>query len=84
MASKSDETAPVATPDGQSVGNPESQPAPGEGADPVEAALAVALERASLVGQWTVVEVLARELEARRKARSGVVDMAQARAKRRE
>ena len=41
--------------------------------DPVELALATALERASAAGQWTAVEVLARELESRRKARSGVV-----------
>ena len=32
--------------------------------DPVEAALATAIERASAAGQWTAVEVLARELEA--------------------
>jgi hypothetical protein len=37
-------------------------------ADPIEAAPAVALERASLAGQWSAVEILARELEARRKA----------------
>jgi hypothetical protein len=41
--------------------------------DPVELALATALERASAAGQWTTVEVLAREIEARRKARTGVV-----------
>ena len=43
--------------------------------DPVELALATALERASAAGQWTAVEVLARELEARRKARAGVVQL---------
>jgi hypothetical protein len=72
---KSDEIAPVETPHGQSVGNEL------ELADPVEAALAVALTAASAAGQWTAVEVLARELEARRKARAGVVDLEQARAK---
>jgi hypothetical protein len=40
--------------------------------DPVELALATALERASAAGQWTAVEVLARELEGRRRARDGV------------
>jgi hypothetical protein len=39
--------------------------------DAVEAALATALERASGAGQWTAVEALARELEARRKVRAG-------------
>jgi hypothetical protein len=43
--------------------------------DPVELALATALERASAAGQWTAVEVLAREIEARRKARAGVVQI---------
>ena len=50
--------------------------------DPVELALATALERASAAGQWTAVEVLARELEARRKARSEVVDLDAARRER--
>jgi hypothetical protein len=43
--------------------------------DPVDLALATALERASAAGQWTAVEVLARELESRRKARAGVVQL---------
>ncbi|MCR4340112.1 MAG: tyrosine-type recombinase/integrase [Gemmatimonadaceae bacterium] len=38
--------------------------------DAVEEALAEALRGASAAGQWQVVELLARELEARRKARS--------------
>jgi hypothetical protein len=38
--------------------------------DPVELALATALERASAAGQWTAVELLARELQARRRARA--------------
>lgn len=37
-------------------------------ADPVEVALATALERASVAGEWAVVGQLARELEARRKS----------------
>lgn len=51
-------------------------------ADPVELAIAAALERASAAGQWTAVEVLARELEARRKARAGVVQLDTERRKR--
>lgn len=51
--------------------------------DVVEAALATALERASAAGQWTAVEVLARELEARRRARGETVDLAAERARRR-
>jgi integrase len=43
--------------------------------DPVEAALAEALRRASDASQWSAVEVLSRELTARREARSGVVDL---------
>jgi hypothetical protein len=66
---------PVAS-NGQSVGNEL------EVADPVEAALAVALEGAARAAQWTTVEILTRELEARRRARAGVVDLAQERAKR--
>ena len=50
--------------------------------DPVELALATALERASAAGQWTAVEVLARELESRRKARAGVVQLDSERRKR--
>jgi hypothetical protein len=50
--------------------------------DPVELALANALERASAAGQWPSVEVLARELEARRKARAGVVQLDTTRRKR--
>jgi hypothetical protein len=50
--------------------------------DPVEAALADALTKAAAAGAWEVVGQLARELEARRKARSGVVELATERAKR--
>lgn len=51
-------------------------------ADPVEVAIATALERASAAGQWAAVEVLARDLEARRKARNAVVDLAVERSRR--
>lgn len=40
--------------------------------DPVEEALATALERASAAGEWGVVQTLAAELDARRKARLSV------------
>ena len=45
-------------------------------ADAVEAALAAALQAATVAGKWDVVAQLARELEARRTARGGVVDLA--------
>jgi hypothetical protein len=38
--------------------------------DPVEAALSDALKLAASAGQWTTVEVLSRELAARRLART--------------
>ena len=44
----------------------------GETVDPVEGALSTALAAAASAGQWTVVETLARELEARRTARAAV------------
>ena len=50
--------------------------------DAVEAALAEALRRASEAGQWDVVATLARELQARREARAGVVDLEAARKRR--
>jgi hypothetical protein len=52
--------------------------------DVIERALADALTRASVAGEWMVVAQLARELEARRLARTApeVVDLAKARAKR--
>jgi hypothetical protein len=43
----------------------------GSTTEPVEAALGEALARASAAGEWSVVTTLARELEARRMARSG-------------
>jgi hypothetical protein len=74
--SESHETARNDHMPGQWLGN---QPAP----DPVEAALAVALTAASAAGQWETVAQLARELEARRRARSGTVDLTLERTKRR-
>ena len=50
--------------------------------DPVEVALAEALKRAAEAGQWDVVATLARELQARREARAGVVDLEAARKRR--
>jgi len=47
--------------------------------DPVEEALADALRGATAAGQWDTVAQLARELQARREARAGVVDLAAAR-----
>lgn len=43
--------------------------------DPVELALSDALTRASVAGQWEVVSQLARELEARRRAREGATNV---------
>lgn len=54
---------PSSSPSGQSRGNERPD------RDPVEAALAAALERASVVGEWAVVAELARQLEARRRER---------------
>jgi hypothetical protein len=48
----------------------------------VEVALADALTKAAAAGQWTTVEVLSRELEARRKARANVVELDAARRRR--
>ncbi len=59
-----------------------ARPAPVE-EDAVESALAKALEGATAVGRWDVVSQLARELEARRLATSGAIDLAGERAKRR-
>jgi len=41
-----------------------------EPTDPVDVALATALDRASAAGEWSAVALLARELEARRTSRS--------------
>ncbi|MEB2314100.1 MAG: hypothetical protein OZ921_15280 [Sorangiineae bacterium] len=49
--------------------------------DAVEAALAEALHAATAAGRWDVVRQLAGELEARRRARAGIVSLAERRAK---
>mgnify|MGYP007009299188 CR=1 FL=1 len=43
--------------------------------DAVETALAEALGKATAAGEWSVARALVAELEARRKARVGVVDL---------
>lgn len=53
----------------------------GAAGDPIEIALADALTRAAAAGQWTTVEALSRELQARRQARSGVASLDAAREK---
>lgn len=53
-----------------------------EGVDPVEHALAEALQRAALAGEWEAVSSLTAELRARRDARAGVVNLDAERAKR--
>ena len=50
--------------------------------DPVEVALAVALRRAAESQEWGTVRMLSSELEARREARAGTVDLAAERLKR--
>jgi hypothetical protein len=52
-----------------------SQGVPEGATDAVENALADALEAATAAGQWTLVAQLAPELEARRTARAGVVEL---------
>jgi hypothetical protein len=51
--------------------------------DPVEAALADALQRAALAGAWDAVAALTAELRGRREARAGVIDLASERERRR-
>ena len=80
---RSHEAAPA---DGHGSHAPEALAAtsPPVQGDPVEAALAVALDRASAAGEWGAVAQLARELEARRTAPvAPVVDLAKARGRRR-
>jgi hypothetical protein len=50
--------------------------------DPVEMALAEALKGSTAAEQWETVGVLARELQARREARAGVVQLDAERARR--
>jgi hypothetical protein len=52
--------------------------------DPVQAALAEALRRAALAGEWGTVQALTSELRARREAHAGVVSLDAERAKRGE
>jgi hypothetical protein len=54
----------------------------GTGLDALETALAGALAGAAAAGRWQTVEALARELEARRRARAGVPSLDGARARR--
>lgn len=69
-----------ANPRSSAVVEPKDQSRPNQ--DPVEAALADALTRASAAGQWDVVGTLARELQARRQARTDVIDLEAARRRR--
>jgi hypothetical protein len=56
----------------------------GQRSDPVEAALAEAISKAAAAGRFEVLPSLVAELEARRRAREGVVDLVSERAKRSE
>lgn len=85
------ETRGAVDPAGDRVGpvEPRNQESPAEypsasaqESDPVEAALAEALTRAASAGQWQTVEVLSRELTARREGRAGVVALGVERARR--
>jgi len=62
---ESPEKEPLCEATGQSRGD----------ADPVEVALAAALDGATKAGEWSTVARIAGELEARRLARSAVVDL---------
>jgi integrase len=62
--------------------NPVLTSAPVISSDPIERALAGALEAAVAAAQWQVVGQLASELEARRLARANVVDLASVRRER--
>lgn len=66
---------PIADTAGQSGGDQPER-------DPVETALAEGLQRAAAAGQWTTVEALTRELQARREAQAGVVAISSARGRR--
>lgn len=50
--------------------------------DAFEQSIGAAIEQAARAGQWAIVSTLARDLEARRRERAGVVDLEVARAKR--
>ena len=75
---------PRGQPGGEVVGQSRGQSA-GEDTDPVDRALAFALEGATKAGAWDAVIAVTQELAARRRARTpepGVVDMEKARQKR--
>jgi len=74
--------APSAGSEGSNSANPGDRSNDSDPIDIVEAALSTALTQAAAAGQWAAVGVLTRELEARRKARSGAVDLAAERTKR--
>jgi len=65
----SDKPGPEKVALGPNGGNPKGE------ADAVEAALGEALRGATAAGQWTLVATLAKELQARREARAGVIDL---------
>ena len=65
----------------ETPGGPPEAHAPGQ-ADPVEMALADALQRAALAGAWDAVAMLTAELRARREARANVVKLDAERARR--
>ncbi len=72
---------PIARSDASVHDGPPSEPEVGQ-VDGVESALADALTKAATAGRFEVVETLGKELQARRKARSEVVDLEAARARR--
>ena len=64
---------PTETPEESGASNEPTDPALANAvanADAIELALAAALTKATLAGEWNVVSQLARELEARRTARA--------------
>jgi integrase len=77
---QNDPVRPVLWPGAGHLQAPPMDTGPGEGAtfhDPVELALADALQRAAVAGAWTVVERLAGELEARRRERAQAAGVAE-------
>ena len=68
---------PVETGVGQDFG-----PSPDATADPVELGIVKLMSRAADAREWDVVRELAAQLEARRKARAGIVDLGAERSRR--
>ncbi len=68
--------------DGETVSGPSAFRSAEPPALDVDQALAVALERASAAGEWSVVATLAGELQARRLAAAGVPELGAERARR--